>query len=206
MGDLELTAPIHYQYEANRIETALSAIFRQVFDEMLGNGLNDLMNYGAPFLGSSTVVERFSKQDGLVVLRRPDTSAKIMRIIYANWSSLASNQGLAFLEFVLQMLWPDQWQIYRLYHPKTTQAQLNLYPALLVTAENSQTFLTSRIRVMMDTNIDVAELAQLAPVLKRLVPANIVPSIAFGIDTEVSGIAIAAGMAGFNLGDHTPSF
>lgn len=205
MDNVEYTAPIRYQREANSLETAMSAIFRQAFEETLGNALNDLLNYGAPFLGSPTVVERFTKQDGLVVLRRPDTSAKIMRIIYANWTSLASETGLGFLKFVLQMLWPDQWQVYRLYHSKAAQ-DLLLYPFLLVTESNNNNFLTSRIRVMMDASIDVSELAQLAPVLKRLVPAHIVSSIALPISTEDMGLGVAVGLAGFNIADHTPEF
>lgn len=206
MGTVEYTAPIRYQHEANNQEMAMSAIFRRVFEEVLGDALNDLMNYGAPFFGSAQVIERFTKQDGLVVLRRPDTSEKIMRVIYANWTSLASEYGLGFLQFVLQMLWPDQWQVNRLYHSMANQADLNLYPALLLVEPSETRFLTSRIRVTMNPDVDVVELSELAPVLKRLVPANIVPTIAIDVEIEDTGIGVATGMAGFNIADHSPVF
>ena len=121
--DINFTRPIDQQRNNRRssgLETAMAKAFKQVFADVFQEQIQDLLDYGAPHIGSPTVVERFSKQDGLVVLRRPVTSDTLMRVIYANWSSIASERGLGFLEFVLRMLWTDQWQIKRMWHPIST--------------------------------------------------------------------------------------
>ena len=104
-----------------------------------------------------------------------------MRVIYATWRSLASKRGLAFLEFVLQMLWADQWEVHRLYHSKE---RLDGYPTLATTNRTQDSFLTSRVMITLNSDVDVNELVELAPTLNRLVPANIVPKISYGAEIE----------------------
>ena len=69
-----------------------------------------IFNYSVPCQGRQSVVECFTKLNGLVVFRRDDDglSDTLMRIIYANWQALASERGLGFLQFVLDMLYPKQ--------------------------------------------------------------------------------------------------
>jgi hypothetical protein len=141
--------------------------FTRPIDEQLQN----LLDYGAPHIGSPEVIERFTKQDGLVVLRRPVSSDTLMRVIYSNWSSIASERGLGFLEFVLRMLWTDQWIIKRMWHPIST---ITSYPTYIIDEERPDHFLTSRIRITIDESVDLAEIIELAPITRRLVPANIV--------------------------------
>ena len=145
MGTVSFTRPIDQQVNNHQgLETALAKAFKQVFADVFEQQVQDMLDYGCPHLGSRTVIERFSKQDGLVVLRRPFTSDTLMRVIYANWSSMASERGLGFLEFVLRMLWTDQWQIKRMWHPIKTY--LN-YPAHITVDEKPDHFLTSRLRI-----------------------------------------------------------
>ena len=115
-GPLNLLAPYEQSAAFDVTEKQLQQLFIDVFNEVFADQVSDIHHYGMPHLGSPKVVERFTKQDGLVVLRRPTSSDLIMRIIYTDWKSLASRRGLAFLEFVLQMLLGNQWKIYRLYH------------------------------------------------------------------------------------------
>lgn len=181
----------HYRqsFAYDEDEQVIKETFIRSFELLFNEQLNDIFHYGMPHFGSGNVVERFTKQDGLVVLRRPQSSEEIMRVIYANWISLGSRRGFAFLEFVLQMLWPNQWEIARLYHSITYIEQ---YPKLVTEIKVSDSFLTSRIFVLMKNTVDIEELKELSPVLERLVPANIVPQIGVRIDL---GTGVDVGMA-----------
>lgn len=195
MGNVSFTRPIDQQVNNHKgLETALAKAFKQVFADVFEQQVQDMLDYGCPHLGSRKVIERFSKQDGLVVLRRPLTSDTLMRVIYANWSSLASERGLGFLEFVLRMIWTDQWQIKRLWHPIKTY--LN-YPAHITVEEKPDHFLTSRLRISIEDTVDTSEIVELAPIIRRLVPANIVVKVhAKALDVEFGNKAIGVAVYG----------
>lgn len=156
-----------YEYQLNQL-------FINMIEDLFLDKITDIYNYGTPQYGSALVLERFIKQIGLVVLRRPNTSQQIMRILYENWTALASKRGLAFLEFTLEMLWTSQWEVVRLWHSIDRKDQ---YPSLVTEFPTENSFLTSRIFVLMSQSIDIKELETLAPSLQRLIPANIVPEI-----------------------------
>lgn len=182
--------PLQQSHQANGLERAMMQIFMDEFAAQFDPLVAQIHGYGAPFLSVPVVVERFMKQDGLFVLRRPNSSDKLMRVIYANWRSLASKRGLGFLEFVLSMLWPNSWEIQRLYHPI---AKANEYPVHLTPINKPDHFLTSRLGVVVDDSVDLQELSELSPTLQRLVPANIVPTVVVNIelDTPVIQVALA---------------
>ena len=200
MDTVNFTLPIDRQHAHDGLERALSRAVAQVMADELQPNLQDLVDYGAPHLGSRTVVERFTKLDGLAVLRRPVTADVLMRVIYANWASLASERGLGFLQFVLQMLWPDQWQIARLWHSIPFASQ---YPRFLNETETETRFLTSRIRIRLDDSVDRFELSELAPVLRRLVPANIVSQVVLDVPTVDMQLGAAVVMKSYQVADLT---
>lgn len=190
-SSLNLLTPYTQSSAFDDVEKAMQSIFITAFHELYGETIQDIHYFGMPHLGSPKVVERFTKQDGLVVLRRPSSSDEIMRVIYSNWRSLASKRGLAFLEFVLQMLWADQWEIHRLYHSKDRSSA---YPNLVTTMPTVNSFLTSRINITLDQDIDVEEVLSIAPILSKLVPANIVANISSGLELgETSALGLACG-------------
>ena len=171
---LNFTQPIDAQFAHDGLETAIASAVKQVFAENLANQMQDLVDYGSPHIGSATVVERFTKQDGLSALRRGDPTGKLLRIIYANWSSLASERGLGFLEFVLKMMWGGDTQIIRLWQKISNVEQ---YPLVLSEQQAAGYFLTSRIKISLGESINLNEAIELAPILKRLVPAHILPNL-----------------------------
>jgi len=198
----DFLAPIAHTHKAGELERAMAGVFIKVIQEQQINALNDIYNYGAPWQGSRTVVERFTKLNGLAVLRREDSLADtLMAVIYANWEAMASARGLAFLQFVLDMLYPNQNQIIRLWHSKARSAD---YPNYLSESAASSRFLTSRIRIKLSSDIDVAELSELTPTLSRLVPWNIVPEVAVGVETEDMGVAVAVAGQLFAVADFSP--
>ena len=172
--NLNFTQPIEAQFAHDGLETAIASAVKQVFAENLANQMQDLVDYGSPHIGSATVVERFTKQDGLAVLRRGDPTGKLLRIIYANWSSLASERGLGFLEFVLKMMWGGDTQVIRLWQKISNMEQ---YPLALSEQQAAGYFLTSRIKILLGESINLNEAIELAPILKRLVPAHILPNL-----------------------------
>lgn len=190
-GPLNLLAPYEQSAAFDVTEKQLQQLFIDVFNEVFADQVSDIHHYGMPHLGSPKVVERFTKQDGLVVLRRPTSSDLIMRIIYTDWKSLASRRGLAFLEFVLQMLLGNQWKIYRLYH---SSLRVEKYPELVTLMKTADSFLTSRIMIDLSQDVDFSEILELSPVLFRLVPANIVPSLSSSVEfTDLSNLSAAMG-------------
>lgn len=180
-SSVNLLAPYSHSHTNGDVEKAMQAVFIKAFHELYGEKIQDIHHYGMPHLGSPRVVERFSKQDGLVVLRRPNSSDETMRVIYATWRSLSSKRGLAFLEFVLQMLWADQWEVNRLYHSKEL---IDRYPTVTTVEPVDDSFLTSRVLISLDSDVDFSEASHLAPTLFRLVPANIVAQISSKFETE----------------------
>lgn len=201
MDPVNFAGPLLAQPQATDLERGLSRAVAVVLQDELGMALEDLRNYGVAWLGRDEVVERFIKQDGLVVLKRPNTGPLLMRVIYQNWLALGSERGLGFLQFVLQMLWPDQWLVVRLWHSVAT---VNRYPLDVVEQEAPGRFLTSRIRVYLPDDADRVELSEIAPVLRRLVPAHVVPEIALAVFSDAMQVGVAMAMSRYEVANLSP--
>ena len=150
-----------------------------------------IFNYSVLCQGRQSVVECFTKLNGLVVLRRDDEglSDRLMRIIYANWQALVSERGLGFLQFVLDTLYPKQNEIMRLWHSKSLAHK---YPSYLTDTARIDRFLTSHIRIKLDAVVNIRELSELAPTLSQLVPWQVVPEIAVNLpSTENMDVNVA---------------
>lgn len=199
----DFIAPVIHSHAANELEQCMAAMFAKMIDDTHLQQLNDIYDYGVPWQGSKTVVERFTKFTGLAVLRRDDggLSDDLMRVIYSNWVAIASERGVSFLQFVLDMLYPSQCQIVRLWHPK---AYLSGYPRYVVESASSERFLTSRIRIKVSDNINLAELSELAPTITRLVPWQVVPEVAVSVESQDMGLVTAVAGEAFYIVDYSP--
>ena len=91
----------------------------------------------------------FTKLNGLAVLRRDNggLSDKLMSVIYTDWESIASERGVSFLQFVLDMLYPTQSVVIPLLHSK---AFASSYPRHVSEIQGQGRFLTSRVRIKID--------------------------------------------------------
>ena len=133
-------------HAVNDLEWAMADIFTEIVQELQIDQLNDIYNYVAPWQGCRTVivVERFTKFNGLAVLSRDNggLSDKLMSVIYADWESIASERGVSFLQFVLDMLYPTQNVVIPLWHsePPRDCRRLNI----LREYDNENTKLHSR--------------------------------------------------------------
>tara|TARA_R110000765_G_scaffold398274_2_gene492617 strand:- start:221 stop:739 length:519 start_codon:yes stop_codon:yes gene_type:complete len=163
-----------------------------------------IFNYSVLCQGRQSVVECFTKLNGLVVLRRDDEglSDRLMRIIYANWQALASERGLGFLQFVLDTLYPKQNEIMRLWHSKSLAHK---YPSYLTDTARTDRFLTSHIRIKLDAVVNICELSELAPTLSRLVPWQVVPEIAVNLPSaENMDVKVAVASEVIAVADFSP--
>lgn len=205
----DFALPILASHAYDDLERAMQQVFAALLDNhrpadnTVLSELAQMHEYGASFLGGHTVIERFTKLNGLAVLRREngELADRIMAIILSQWLGMASERGLAFLQFVLDMLYPKQNKVTQLWHSKDRALE---YPNYLFAEPTNERFLTSRVRVMLDYSIDIKELAELAPTLSRLVPWHVVPDIAVSYDNEPTPIGVAVGMLAFHVADFSP--
>lgn len=74
--------------------------------------------------------------------------------------------------------------------------KLKEYPAYLSDFEKPNYFLTSRIRIVLDKTVDANEVVELSPILRRLVPANIVVKVhSMAFDRDLGATSFAAAIA-----------
>lgn len=208
MDDVTLNAddflsPILHSHAANELERAMAGIFTGIVQDLQIEQFNDIYNYGVPWQGGRNVVERFTKLNGLAVLRRDDggLSDKLMGVIYSNWTAIASERGVGFLQFVLDMLYPNQNKIIPLWHSKELAAS---YPRFVAETKGQNRFLTSRVRIKMDVSVDIAELSELAPTITRLVPWHVVPEVAVGVETRPLDFVVAVAGELYQVANFSP--
>lgn len=199
----DFLSPILHSHTSNELERAMAGIFTSIVQDLQIEQLNDIYSYGAPWQGSRNVVERFTKLNGLAVLRRDDggLSDKLMSVIYANWTAIASERGVSFLQFVLDMLYPQQNKIVPLWHSKPLA---DSYPRYVAENKGNDRFLTSRVRIKMDSGVDIAELSELAPTITRLVPWHVVPEVAVGIETKTLDFSVAVAGELYQVANFSP--
>lgn len=189
----DFTRTVQESHKANELDEAIAGVFTKLIEEYELEGLVDMNSYGAPWLESSPVViERFSKLNGLVILRQ-DTeglSTDIMAMILSAWQGMASGRGLDFLQFVLNMLFPGNNRVLRLWHSKELA---NSYPVAVSEKERPGSFLTSRVRIALTLDDNNSDISDIAPVLEKLVPWNIVPEIAVSVNFSQVDVAVAVG-------------
>ena len=189
----DFTRTVQESHKANELDEAIAGVFTKLIEEYELEGLVDMNSYGTPWLESSPVViERFSKLNGLVILRQ-DTeglSTDIMAMILSAWQGMASGRGLDFLQFVLNMLFPGNNRVLRLWHSKELA---NSYPVAVSEKEMPGSFLTSRVRIALTLNDNNSDISDIAPVLEKLVPWNIVPEIAVSVNFSQVDAAVAVG-------------
>lgn len=146
--------PLQNSWAANEIESDLKALFIQLYKDNLLQQAEEMTVYGMPHLGQFSLVERLVTADGLAVIRQGDESG--MRYLYKAWKNRNPKRGLHFLRTYLQVLFGGGFDVAQLWQEKN-----GLYPEGLKTegeialaAEDlDEYFLTSRIRVDLDTEL-----------------------------------------------------
>nr|WP_241879630.1 hypothetical protein [Psychrobacter sp. PraFG1]UNK06457.1 hypothetical protein MN210_08160 [Psychrobacter sp. PraFG1] len=95
----DFTRTVQESHKANELDEAIAGVFTKLIEEYELESLVDMNSYGTPWLESSPVViERFSKLNGLVILRQDadGLSTDIMSTILSSWQAMASGQAWLF--------------------------------------------------------------------------------------------------------------
>lgn len=195
---------VQKSHKANELDEAIAGVFVKLIEEYELKSLVDMNSYGTPWLQSCpVVVERFSKLNGLVVLRQDADrlSTDIMTTILSSWQAMASGRGLAFLQFVLDMLFPGNNRVLRLWHSKELA---NSYPMAVSEKEMPGSFLTSRVRIALTLDDENSDISDIAPVLEKLVPWHIVPEIAVSVDFNSVNVGAVVSGYGYHVAYLSP--
>lgn len=189
-----LQASVDYwdEIDESSIENELKQLFIALFQQSLRTTFRRIDHYGYPHLLDGPdfeTVQRFIKLDGLSLLNRETNNQIYMLEVFRAWRGQHQRRGLGFLEFYLQMLWPNAWQVKQYWHGVVTA---NNYPANITDDETSNSFLTSRVAILLDPDkiTNPSEVTKMLPSLKRVVPARIVLNVAIGLGVETAGIKI----------------
>lgn len=170
--------PLSHSHEVGQLEAELKDLFLKLYADSLGPTARDIDVYGAPHLGSFGLVERNIDMDGLTVLR--ETTEDRIRYLFRAWRHRNPERGLHFLRLYLSALFGTSASVWQMWQKKDAA-----YPEVLKVADEiadsgenpDDYFLTSRVRVDVDTEVVPAKL--LAS-LKSAVAARILLNVRIG--------------------------
>lgn len=168
--------PLEASGEYDNVEAELKRQFITIFEDVLRTQEREINLFGAPHLGSLSLIERHVIRDGLALLRSTDPS---MRYLFKSWRARNPKRGMHFLRTYLQLIFPNNWVVSQLWQDKAKAYPLGLTPKSGVEADLEKThYLTSRVRVLIDTEADDAQgVLATIPALRSIVPAKFVLEI-----------------------------
>lgn len=141
-------------WSADELEEELTALFIKLFEDELRPLADDINVYGAPHLGSFSLVERNIDQDGLAVQR--ETTEERIRYLFKAWRHRNPQRGLHFLRTYLTVIFGDRATANQLWQKKGEPYPEATYTADEIAARGeseSDYYLTSRVRVDLDSDI-----------------------------------------------------
>lgn len=192
----ERLLPLFHSHDADQLESELKDLFVKLYVASLAATDDDINVYGAPHLGSFSLIERSIDQDGLTVLR--ETTEDRIRYLFKAWRHRNPERGLHFLRLYLFAIFGDSsvlgqlWQNKALPYPTDLRTQQEVLDSGMTL---SQFFLTSRVRVDVDTEVVPAKL--LAS-LKSAVAARILLNVRVGRFLS-SNVGVANATYGANI-------
>ncbi len=185
--------PLSNSFANGSIEDDLRRMLVELYQQDLAETADTINVYGAPHIGPYPLVQRSVAQDGLAVLRRADEAS--IRYLFKAWKFRNPRRGLHFLRTYLQVLYGGNYTVDQLWQPLGMP-----YPSGLATqdeivasgASESDYFLTSRLRVELDTD----ELpSRLVGSIKSVVPARFLVNVRVIRRTQADmGFASVAGV------------
>jgi len=183
--------PLRESFSVDDVEEQLNTLFTELFERVSIDAF-DAINAGAPHLGTFDLVRRSMTADGLALLKS-DREEQVTRYLHKAWvASDNQGRGLHFLRTYLQMLYPNEWQLFQLEQDKSIPYPYGLRPD---TGNRETHFLTSRLSVLIDGNSTNAPLlGKFVPILTSVIAARLI--IAF----ETYKMLHINGMYGAQLG------
>lgn len=166
--------PLQKSHAADDLEADLRDLFIKVYGDSLAEKADEINFYGAPHIGPFSLIEREIAKDGLAVLRT--TNEDQMRHLFRAWRFRNPRRGTHFLRAYLQSLFGSSFDINLLWQRKDAEYPKVLLTQTEVTSRNleSEYYLTSRLRVDIETQVVPERLAQ---VLRTTVAARFVMEV-----------------------------
>lgn len=145
--------PLQYSFDATTLEAELKDLFIKLYQDALGETGDDINVYGAPHLGSFSLVERNIDAEGLTVLR--ETTEARIRFLFKAWRHRNPERGLHFLRLYVNTIFGES-SIEQLWQKKTDPYPLTVKSRAEIEASGESEddyFLTSRVRVDLSTTL-----------------------------------------------------
>lgn len=150
---MELT-PLVRSAEFDDVEREFKALALSLYKQHIDSGVTEVGMYGMPHIGPDSLVERSLSEDGLAVLRT--TTMDQIRHLFHCWRYRNPQRGTKFLNAYLMTLFGPIFTIDQLWCKKA-----GVYPVdvmsendmLAAGAREADYFLTSRLRVDLDTDM-----------------------------------------------------
>lgn len=175
--------PLQHSHAVGKVEIEMKDLVEGLYRDYIQAEVDDINVYGAPHLGSFSLIERVIAQEGLTVLR--ETTEDRIRYLFNAWRNRNPQRGLHFLRTYLTVIFGDM-SAEQLWQKKsgTYPQQLKTLSEIAAAGESeSDYFLTSRIRVDLTSDI-VPE--KLAASLKAAVAARFVLNLRIGKRTLIN--------------------
>lgn len=146
--------PLRRSHEATALEAELKALLIQLYEDTMREQADDINVYGAPHLGSFSLVERGITEDGLTVLRQNDEAA--IRYLFKAWRHRNPQRGFHFLRTYLAIIFGDVSNVTQMWQSKDQPYPTGL-KSLGEIGFSGETeddyYLTSRVAVDIDTEV-----------------------------------------------------
>lgn len=146
--------PLVRSAEFDDVEAEFKALFMSLYQEHIGDQVDEVALYGMPHIGPDSLVERGLVVDGLAVLRT--TTMDQIRHLFHAWRYRNPQRGTQFLAAYLHTLFGPVFTIDQLWCKKagTYPVDLMSEAEMLAAGEKeADYFLTSRLRVDIETEI-----------------------------------------------------
>lgn len=140
--------PLQASWAVDDVEDELRDLFIALYDQVLRETADEINVYGAPHLGSISLVQREVTADGLSIINQGDNDG--IRYLFKAFRNLNPERGMHFLRTYLRVLWGDNQNIHQLWQKKSETYPTYLRSKSEIVGSETDYFLTSRLRVELD--------------------------------------------------------
>lgn len=153
--------PLVHSHAATHLEAEMKDLFIKLYEDFLKDTADDINVYGAPHLGSFSLIERNVDMDGLTALR--ETTEERIRYLFTAWRHSNPQRGMHFLRTYLACIFGNNAEAAQLWQ-KTTEAYPTAVKTELEISNDGESlsdyYLTSRVRVDIGSDLLPDQLAR----------------------------------------------
>lgn len=153
--------PLVHSHAATDLEAELKDLFIQLYTNLLSETADDINVYGAPHLGSFSLIERNVDMDGLTALR--ETTEARIRYLFTAWRHRNPQRGMHFLRTYLACIFGENAEAAQLWQRKDEDYPTALKTEAEIAADGDDLndyYLTSRVRVDIGSDLLPDQLAR----------------------------------------------